>query len=165
MPLTAPRDRTPLDSVAEFIATGFGTGRGPIAPATWGTAAALAIYWALGRALDIGGDSAWYFILTAAVIVIGTAAAERLSVPGDEDPRRVVIDEWAGALVTVAFLDNSFWWLFAGFWVFRVLDVAKPGPVRRLEKLHGGIGIMADDIAAGIIGAIGLNIVRLIFFN
>ena len=147
--------------MAEFVAIGFGTGKGPIAPATWGTAAALAIYWALQ--FDV--DSAWFFIITAAVIVIGAAAAERLSVPGDEDPRRVVIDEWAGALVTVAFLDNSFWWLFAGFWVFRVLDIAKPWPIRRLENLHGGIGIMADDVAAGIIGAIGLNVVRLVFFD
>ena len=161
MPLLPPRDRTPLDWVAEAIATGFGSGLGPIAPATWGTAATLAIYWAL----RFDGDSAWFFIVTAAVIVIGTAAAERVSTSDDDDPKRVVIDEWAGALVTVAFLDNSFWWLFAGFWVFRVLDIVKPWPVRRLEQLHGGIGIMADDIAAGIIGAIGLNVIRLIFFN
>ena len=161
MPLLPPRDRTPLDWAAEAVGTGFGSGLGPIAPATWGTAAALGIYWALG----IDGDSAAFFIITAAVIVVGTAAAERLSIAGDLDPRRVVIDEWAGVLVTVAFLDNSFWWLFAGFWVFRVLDIAKPWPIRKLEKLDGGIGIMADDVAAGIIGAIGLNVVRLIFFN
>ncbi len=49
--------------------------------------------------------------------------------------------------------------------MFRVLDIAKPWPIRKLEKLHGGIGIMADDVAAGIIGAIGLNVVRLIFFG
>ena len=54
------------------MAIGFGTGKGPIAPATWGTAAALAIYWAL----QFDGDSAWFFIITAAVIVIGAAAAE-----------------------------------------------------------------------------------------
>lgn len=161
MPLLPQRDRTFLDWAGEIIATGFGTGLGPIAPATWGTAAALAIYWAL--AFD--GASGWFFILAAIVIVLGTAAAERVSAPDDLDPRRVVIDEWAGALVTVAFLDNSFWWLFAGFWVFRVLDIAKPWPIRKLEKLHGGIGIMADDVAAGIIGAIGLNLVRLIFFD
>ena len=161
MPLIPARDRNPLDWVGEIVATGFGSGLGPIAPATWGTAVALAIYWAL----PFDGNSAWFFILTAAVIVIGTAAAERVSTPDDDDPKRVVIDEWAGALVTVAFLDNSFWWIFAGFWVFRVLDIAKPWPVRRLENLHGGIGIMADDVAAGIIGAIGLNVVRLIFFN
>ncbi len=161
MPLLPPRDRTPLDWVAEVVATGFGTGLGPIAPATWGTAAALVIYWAL----QFDGDSGWFFLLTAVVIVVGTAAAERLSVPDDLDPRRVVIDEWAGVLVTVAFLDNSFWWLFAGFWVFRVLDIAKPWPIRKLESLHGGFGVMADDVAAGLVGAIGLNVVRLIFFD
>ncbi len=161
MPLLPPRERTPLDWVGETIATGFGSGLGPIAPATWGTAVALGIYWAL----RIDGDTVWFFAITAAVIIIGTAAAERVSRPDDEDPKRVVIDEWAGALVTVAFLDNTVWWLLAGFFVFRVLDIAKPWPVRRLESLHGGIGIMADDVAAGIIGAIGLNVVRLIFFN
>lgn len=160
-----PRDRTPLDWVAEFVAIGFGTGKGPIAPATWATAAVLAIYGALGVAFDIDGSSGAFFIITAVVIVIGTAAADRLSVPGDEDPKRVVIDEWAGALVTMAFLDNTFWWLFAAFWVFRALDIAKPWPIRKLEKFHGGAGIMADDVAAGIVGAIGLNLVRLIFFN
>ena len=116
-------------------------------------------------ALRFDGDTVWFFAITAAVIIIGTAAAERVSTPEDEDPKRVVIDEWAGALVTVAFLDNTVWWLLAGFFVFRVLDITKPWPVRRLESLHGGIGIMADDVAAGIIGAIGLNVVRLIFFS
>jgi phosphatidylglycerophosphatase A len=131
-----------------------------VAPATWGTAFILLIYWAV----NVESPSPWYFTMLAFIIVSGTWAANHLSVPDDPDPRRVVIDEWAGALVTVAFLPTTIGWMLAGFLVFRVLDILKPRPIRKFEDLHGGVGIMADDIAAGVAGTIGLNIVRVAFF-
>jgi phosphatidylglycerophosphatase A len=146
--------------MAEFIAMGAGTGRGPVAPATWATAFILLLYWAL----NVESPSAGYFSVLVLIIVAGTWAANRLSVPDDPDPGRVVIDEWAGALVTVAFLPTTAGWMLAGFFVFRVLDILKPWPIRKFEDLHGGVGIMADDIAAGVVGAIGLNVVRVAFF-
>ena len=80
------------------------------------------------------------------------------------DPSRVVIDEWLGVWVAVLFLPKEWPWLVAGFALFRLLDILKPIGIRRLERLHGGIGIMADDAAAGLVAAGILNGIRLIFF-
>ena len=146
----------------ELIATGLGSGYWPIAPATAGSAAALVFYWELP--FNGEGDSPWFFAMIGAVGIIGAWAANRLSTPQDPDPKRVVIDEWVGAWVTVAFLPATWGWLLAGFFLFRVLDVLKPFGIRRLEKIHGGAGVMLDDIAAGIVGAVILNAIRLIFF-
>ena len=129
------------------LATGFGTGYGPIAPGTWGSLPALAFAWGLDR---LGG--AWA-VLSAAVFfaVSGVWAAGRAEALLDEkDPGRVVVDEIAGQLVTLLFLRPTGPILLAGFMVFRVLDVVKPWPARRLEALPGGSGIMADDLMAGL---------------
>jgi phosphatidylglycerophosphatase A len=75
-----------------------------------------------------------------------------------------VIDEWVGVWVTVLFLPVTWPWMIAGFFVFRALDILKPLGVRKIEAWPGGWGIMFDDIAAGVIGAVILNAVRLIFF-
>ena len=106
-----------------------------------------------------------FWVLLAITIAIGIPAASILSRPGDEDPKRVVIDEWAGVYVTVAFLPNEWQWLLAGFFIFRVLDILKPWPANRLDAIHNGFGVVFDDIAAGIYGAIGLNVIYLLFFD
>ena len=149
--------------LAELIATGFGTGHWPIAPATAGSAAALLLYWALP--IEGEGDSVWFFVMVGAVLIAGTWAAESVSQPHDPDPKRVVADEWAGALATMAFLPVTWGWLLAGFFLFRALDILKPLGIRRLERLHGGVGIMLDDVAAGILGSAVLNGIRLLFFD
>jgi phosphatidylglycerophosphatase A len=146
--------------IAELIATGLWSGRWPVAPATAGSAAALMLYWALP--FRGTGDSLFFFAMIAAVFIAGTWAADRLSVPGDEDPGRVVIDEWVGVWVTVVFLPAQWHWLLAGFFLFRVLDILKPLGIRKLEKAHGGVGIMLDDLAAGAMGAVILNAFRLL---
>lgn len=148
--------------IAESIATGLGSGKWPIAPATAGSAAALLLYWALPFAGE--GDSPWFFGMIAAVAIVGIWAAEEVSTPEDDDPKRVVIDEWVGVWVTVAFLPATWGWLLAGFFLFRVLDILKPVGIRKLEKIHGGIGVMLDDVGAGILGAAILNAIRVIFF-
>ncbi len=148
--------------IAETIATGLGSGRWPIAPATAGSAAALLLYWALP--FNGEGDSPWFFLMIAATALAGVWAANYVSTPKDPDPKRVVVDEWVGVWITVAFLPATWGWLLAGFFLFRLLDIAKPFGIRRLEKLHGGVGVMLDDIGAGIVGAIILNAIHLIFF-
>lgn len=147
---------------AEMIATGLGSGYWFIAPATAGSAAALILYWALPFQGE--GDSIWFFVMIAATTVAGIWAAETVSTPSNPDPKRVVIDEWVGVWVTVAFLPTTWAWLLAGFLLFRLLDILKPLGIRKLEKIHGGFGIMLDDIAAGVVGAVILNAVRLVFF-
>jgi phosphatidylglycerophosphatase A len=120
------------------------------------------LYWALP--FEGTGDSPWFFAMVAGTLLAGTWAAEYLSTPENRDPRRVVVDEWVGVWATVAFLPATWAWLLAGFFMFRFLDILKPFGIRRLERLHGGVGIMLDDLAAGVLGGVVLNGVRLIFF-
>jgi len=152
--------------VAETIATGLGSGKWPfVAPATVGTFAALVVYWLLDVALfDGAGDSFWFFALIGIVAAAGIWATDYIDNEDDHDPKRGVIDEWVGVWVTVLFLPVTWPWMIAGFFVFRALDILKPLGVRKIEAWPGGWGIMFDDIAAGVIGAVILNVLRLIFF-
>ena len=161
--------------IAESIATGLGSGRWPfVAPATVGTAAALVVYWLLdfvaNGSVDLlspggTGDSVWFFTLIAVATIAGVWATGYIESEADLDPSRGVIDEWVGMWVTVVFLPVTWPWMIAGFFMFRALDILKPVGIRRLEALPGGWGIMLDDIGAGILGAVILNAVRLVFFS
>jgi phosphatidylglycerophosphatase A len=152
-----------MKRLAELIGTGLGSGYVPLAPATAGSAAALVLFWALPFRGD--GASLWFAVMIAVTVLAGTWAASVMGTAGDEDPKRCVIDEFAGVWVTCAFLPATWAWLLAAFIMFRVLDILKPFGIRRLEALPGGIGVMADDLAAGAVGAIALNVVRLAFFD
>jgi phosphatidylglycerophosphatase A len=155
-----------ISFVAETIATGLGSGKWPfVAPATVGTFAALVAYWLLDISVfDSEGDSVWFFALIGVVTTVGIWATDYIDNEGDHDPKRGVIDEWVGVWVTVLFLPVTWPWMIAGFFMFRALDILKPLGVRKIEAWPGGWGIMFDDIAAGVIGAVILNAVRLIFF-
>ena len=152
--------------VAEMIATGLGSGRWPfVAPATVGTFAALVAYWLLDISVFGGsGDSVWFFGLIAVVTVVGIWATGYIDSDDGHDPKRGVIDEWVGVWVTVLFLPVTWPWMIGGFFMFRALDILKPFGVRKIEAWPGGWGIMFDDIATGVIGAVILNAVRLAFF-
>ena len=141
--------------VAEFIATGLGTGYSPVAPGTVGSAVALIVYWCLP--FQGTGNTIEFFITVAALLILGTWASNEVSNPTDPDPKRITIDEWVGVLITVAFLPATWMWLLSGFLLFRVLDVIKPFYIKKLEKIPGGAGIMLDDVAAGLIGMTILN--------
>lgn len=132
--------------VARLIATGLGSGYSPIAPGTAGSAVGLLLFWPLSR-LDATAQVA----VTAAVVLAGVAAASHLARRlGIEDPGVVVIDEVAGMWVTLLFLPLTAFTAVTGFLAFRVMDVLKPYPARQLERLHGGWGIMADDLMAAV---------------
>jgi len=130
-----------------ILATGFGTGYGPIAPGTWGSLPGLALVWGLDRLAGswavLGGA---LFFAVSGVWAAGRAEA----LLGEKDPGRVVVDEIAGQMVTLLFLPTTVPMLVVAFLVFRVLDVFKPWPARRLEDLPGGSGIMADDLMVGL---------------
>ena len=93
----------------------------------------------------------WFVVLTA-VFFVAVYTAGELERSWGEDPRRVVIDEGMGFLVTVAFLPHGLRTAVVGFLLFRLLDIVKPVPIRRLERLPGGWGIVADDVMAGLYG-------------
>jgi phosphatidylglycerophosphatase A len=130
-----------------LLATGFGTGFGPIAPGTWGSLPGLAFAWGLdrlaGRWAVLAGAA---FFSLAGVWASGRAEA----LLGEKDPGCVVVDEIAGQLVALLFLPTATRVLVAAFLIFRVLDVIKPWPARRLEAIEGGSGIMADDLVVGL---------------
>jgi len=157
--LSRTRARVP-DAFAWALATGMGVGYAPLAPATVASAVALLIY----VAIPLESDSAGMFAVIASAFALGCLATNRISQPDDEDPSRAVWDEFVGMWTAFVFLPRTWPWLLAAFFLFRLLDIVKPPPIRRLEALPGGIGIMADDLAAGLIAAGLLNGIRLILF-
>jgi len=138
------------------IATWFGCGYSPVAPGTAGSAGALLTAFLLVNSL---GLRPWHFaVLAAALAGPGIWAADRIArEAGRKDPPRVVVDEALGQWVTIAGAASLNWksWL-AAFVLFRLFDIWKPVPARQLESLPGGLGIVADDLAAGLYGALVL---------
>ena len=134
-----------------FIATFGYVGYAPIAPGTFGSAAGLAVVYAV-RATPVPGFELGIIVaLFALGIWSGTEAEEHF---GGTDPGPIVLDEVVGMLITLAWLPVNVWGAVAGFLVFRVLDVVKPWPAGRFEGLPGGLGVMADDGMAAIYGNI-----------
>jgi phosphatidylglycerophosphatase A len=122
-----------------------GVGYAPLAPGTFGSAAGLLVWWVLPASISAQA------IAILAIFVLGSwsgTVAERHF--GRADPGQVVIDEVMGMLITL-FLNPVGWkGALAGFFLFRLFDVIKPYPSDRLEKLHGGVGVMADDGMAAV---------------
>ena len=137
-----------------FLATFGYVGYVPVAPGTFGSAAGLALFWIV-RAF---GCTAAEAIVIAVVCVVGvwssTVAEQSL---GKVDPAPVVIDEVAGMLITLAFLPVTVTGSIVGFLLFRVLDVVKPWPSSRFERLPRGLGIMADDGMAAVYGHLAMR--------
>ena len=112
--------------------------------------------------LPIHGHSVALYLLIGLGFLVGIWATGELATSADPDPRRAVWDEFIGMWATCLFVPKTFLWLAAAFCCFRVLDILKPWPIRRLERLPGGLGIMADDLLAGLFGAALLNAARLL---
>jgi len=152
--LPTPKSRIP----ALAIATVLGVGYAPFAPGTFGSAAGL-VLWALLPA-TITAQGVAIVVLFVAGSWSGTVAERHF---GRTDPGHIVIDEVMGMLITLFM--NPVGWMGAlgGFFLFRVADVIKPYPANRLERLHGGIGVMADDGMAAIYANIALRICMWLF--
>ena len=142
-----------LNRLGWLIGTGLGSGLFPVAPATAGSLVAIAIYYFI----PVASDSIHLYLMIGVGFVVGIWATGTLITPTNHDPRQAVWDEFIGMWATCLLLPKTLPWLAAAFILFRVLDVVKPFPVRRLERLPGGLGIMADDLLAGIYGAVLLN--------
>ena len=120
-----------------------------MAPGTFGSAVGLVLFFAVRSSGSVGLELAVIVIVCAVGIWSATVAERQL---GDVDPAPVVIDEVAGMLITLAFLPVTLTGAIVGFLMFRVLDVVKPWPSSRFERLPGGLGIMADDAMAAVYG-------------
>ena len=140
---------------ALLIATAFGAGYSPIAPGTAGSAVALLILWL------VPFSTAGLIVFFLAVTVLGTWAAHVAEAAvGTKDPGAIVIDEVAGMTLSVLTLPLTVPVLLAGFVLFRVFDVVKPFPAGRLQSLTGGVGVMIDDLVAGLYALIVLIMLR-----
>ncbi len=150
---------------AVWIGTAGGFGYAPIAPGTFGSAAGVGLFLILAwLPLPPPVRMAAQLCLVVIVSIVGIWAAGRCEqVFGNKDDGRIVIDEVAGQLVTLtpllvlASAGSRLWWILVvtAFVVFRVLDIWKPGPVGWAERhVEGGLGVMADDLLAGVLGAI-----------
>ena len=137
-----------MTRLAVFIATVGYCGYFPFAPGTVGSAAGLLFYllvwWTGSPLVEIG----MIVVLFAAGVWAGTTAERYF---GGVDPGPIVVDEVVGMLITLAFIPGlGLTGALAGFVLFRIFDVIKPFPAGRLEQLHGGLGVMADDAMAGV---------------
>ena len=144
------------DQAAWVIGSGFGAGFSPIAPGTAGSLAAAVILYGLSSLLSFGlGAVIFAALLIMVGLVVGVWATGRMSTEAEPDPGTAVWDEfvgmWIAALPAVLLgWVVGIWGMLIAFIIFRALDVLKPWPCRRLERLHGGWGIMLDDVAAGL---------------
>ncbi len=148
-PAAATPARGPL--WATLIATFFGAGRLRPGPGTWGSAAAVLLWAALAHILHPGFRTPTVIALAAVITLVGIPAATRVArASNTKDPQFVVIDEVAGQLIALIAAPITWKSFLAGFILFRAFDIFKPPPVRQLERLPEGTGIVLDDVAAGI---------------
>jgi phosphatidylglycerophosphatase A len=135
-----------VDSAARVVATAFGSGYSPLAPGTAGSAVGLLLFWPMAALAW-----PWQAAASAVLFVVGSLAAGRVARrAGLKDPGIVVVDEVVGQWVTLTALPFTPLTAALGFLLFRAMDIVKPWPARDLERVPGGWGIMADDVAAGV---------------
>jgi phosphatidylglycerophosphatase A len=145
----ASRPQTP--HWAALIATFLGIGRLRPGPGTWGSAATVLLWGVLAHALAPWLRTPVAIALAMVVTLIGIPAATQVARgSGTKDPQFVVIDEVAGQLVALIAVPLAWKSFLAGFILFRAFDIVKPPPVRQLETLPEGAGIVLDDVAAGL---------------
>ncbi len=158
-PVQNPTFRELLAHPVHLFAFGFGSGLSPWAPGTAGTLVAAAIWLALPDfsmplALLLSGVA-----VAAGVWICGRSAA-RL---GGGDHPGIVWDEFAGCWITLALAPAGWGWALAGLALFRLLDIVKPWPIKWLDRdLQGGLGIMLDDVVAGIMAALCMQCINLL---
>lgn len=158
-------------AVRRWIATCFGLGWLPVAPGTWGSLPPAIVF---GVLMSAGVPHVVTVIVMAAMVVVGSmaclcCASAAVAAVGKKDPGEVVMDEFAGQALTFLAIPlllprhlsagESVFFALLGFLLFRVLDILKPGPIRKLESLPGGWGVLMDDLAAGVVSAIILCVV------
>lgn len=153
---------TRFDRFVLFLGEGLGLGRIPIAPGTFGSLWGIVIGWCFW----ITGMGPWGRIAVfLAMFLPGVHICTRSAMlRGKKDPGSVVWDEMTAFPLVYLLVPLNWWWLLAGFIVFRFFDIAKPWPIRRFERLPSGLGIMMDDQIAGGYAAIVLYVVHLTCF-
>ena len=134
--------------VAELIGTVFYIGKIPFASGTWGSLAALICWYFLKpKIID-----PLFLLITGGLFFIGIAVSEIITKEWNiNDPKEIVIDEWVGMWIALYLVPHNTLWSLVAFINFRIFDIFKPGPVKIMDEMHSSIGIMMDDVVAGIL--------------
>lgn len=138
-----------------LIATFFKIGKVKFAPGTVATIATIPLWWLLATY----AGPIWYMVITILLVPVGILAAQAYEADSQtHDSKEIVIDEVVGFLITMTWLPMTWQSLVFGFCLFRFFDIVKPPPIRQLDrKVPGGLGVMLDDIAAGLISSVILQ--------
>ena len=152
-----------MNQLAKILATGFGTGLAPVAPgsigALLGTFAIFILYKIeIFSSEDILKSSIYLIVLSIFVTVLGVWASNKLEPEWGHDNQKIVIDEIAGVFVTLIFIPIHLKSILFGYILFRIFDIWKPLGIRKLDQIKSGWGVMLDDIAAGVLANICLQL-------
>ncbi len=150
---------TPKSHVSWLIATFFYIGKMYPGPGTWASGVTVLLWWFAAHLIPPGWDLPAAILISVAVTLIGIRPSTVVArESGRKDPGFVVIDEVAGQMIALIGSPLGWKYLIAGFILFRSFDIVKPFPLRRLEKLPEGTGIMMDDVGAGLYALVLLQL-------
>jgi len=154
-----------MNIIAKFLASGFGSGYFPVGPGTAGSVVASVLIYSyhFHQSPSMSNMAVALIIATIISTVIGVWACGVVAGEWGEDPSKVVIDEMAGIFIAFIYVPFSISNLVISLILFRIFDIWKPLWIRKAEAKHGGVGVMADDLLAGIVANIILQI--LIYFS
>ena len=134
------------DFLIKAVSTGFFIGYLPLVPGTFGSIVGVGLFYLLKGAAPLT-----YFLFIFGIIALGLITCGRMEkLLNKKDPGCIVIDEVAGMLIALSFMPDDFKIIFLAFLIFRILDTLKPYPAARLENRRGALGVMGDDLIAGI---------------
>ena len=143
------------DFLIKAVSTVFFIGYLPLVPGTFGSIAGVGLFYLLK-----GAPQATYFLFILAIIILGLITSGRTEkLLNKKDPGCIVIDEVAGMLIALSFMPYDFKIIFLAFLFFRILDTLKPCPAAWLQNRHGAVGVMGDDLVAGIYTNIVLQVI------
>jgi len=147
-----------IDRFCIILATGLGVGYFPLAPGTFGTLLAIPIYYFLSEI-----PSPLYEITLLGFFFLAVWFSEKAGpLFGKKDDPRIVIDEIMGFFVTMLWIPKTTLWVIVGFFLFRFFDILKPHPIRLLEKVRGGYGVVLDDVLAGVYANVMLQLINIL---
>ncbi len=156
--MTENNSNRPTDVLRKLFATALFTGKLPYAPGTWGSLLTCVILW-------FAWPEQWYYQMLAILAFYPFAVyfADKAVAYYGHDGSPIVIDEVIGQMIALFMAPHNILAYLIGFMLFRAADIVKPQPARKWEKFHGGYGIVADDIAAGVYAAIVLQLIIVLF--
>ena len=137
--------------ISEIIGTVFYVGRFPFAPGTMGSLVALLVWYLLKPSII----DPLFLLITGGLFFIGIAVSTvLLEAWNEKDPKEIIIDEWVGMWISLYLVPHTILWGLVAFFFFRVFDILKPGPVQVMDDMDDAIGVMMDDVVAGILACL-----------